>query len=96
MSASDRIVRPSLHAGPMVLPSAVSRIVAAMHGWLRHRAERRQLVGLNDDMLRDLGLSRGDVEREYARPFWSAVNYDALETTRRNSGPRLGHCAGRH
>ena len=53
-------------------------------------AERRQLVGLNDDMLRDLGLSRGDVEREYARPFWSAVNYDALETTRRNSGPRLG------
>lgn len=96
MSASDRSVRLSLHTAPMALPSVVSRIVAAAHDWFRNRADRRQLSALSDDMLRDLGLSRGDVEREYARPFWSPVNHDALETARRNSGPRLGAGAGRH
>ncbi len=32
--------------------------------------ERRMLAGLNDDALKDIGLSRADVEHERARPFW--------------------------
>jgi hypothetical protein len=30
-----------------------------------------------------MGLVRGDVEREHLKPFWQAVDYDALETLRR-------------
>lgn len=58
--------------------------------WLRHRAERRSLLSLDDRTLNDLGLTRADVEREYERPFWQAVDVAALEKTRRRSGPRFG------
>jgi uncharacterized protein YjiS (DUF1127 family) len=32
--------------------------------------QRRALALLDDRLLRDVGLSRADVEREYSRPFW--------------------------
>ena len=30
----------------------------------------RQLAGLNDSMLRDIGLTRADVAGETRKPFW--------------------------
>ncbi|MBZ9557528.1 MULTISPECIES: DUF1127 domain-containing protein [unclassified Modicisalibacter] len=38
--------------------------------WSRLRHERQQLRHLSDAMLRDIGLTRDDVEREASRPFW--------------------------
>lgn len=38
--------------------------------WSAVAAERRALAGLDDAALKDLGLSRADVARETARPFW--------------------------
>jgi uncharacterized protein YjiS (DUF1127 family) len=38
--------------------------------WLEVRRQRRQLQSLSDAMLRDIGLSRADAEREATRPFW--------------------------
>ncbi|KAF0865508.1 DUF1127 domain-containing protein [Pseudomonas sp. LD120] len=38
--------------------------------WHAVARERRMLAGLSDTALRDLGLSRADVEREVTRPFW--------------------------
>jgi uncharacterized protein YjiS (DUF1127 family) len=32
--------------------------------------QRRTLAMLNDHMLKDIGLSRVDVEREVSKPFW--------------------------
>ncbi|HZT20949.1 MAG TPA: DUF1127 domain-containing protein [Dongiaceae bacterium] len=32
--------------------------------------ERRALQALDDAMLKDIGLSRADVEGEVAKPFW--------------------------
>ena len=32
--------------------------------------QRRQLAQLDERMLRDIGLSHGDVLRETAKPFW--------------------------
>ncbi len=63
---------------------------AALAGWLRHRRERYLLAGLDDGILRDVGLTRSDVAREYDRPFWQPVDYGALDSARRRSGPRLG------
>jgi uncharacterized protein YjiS (DUF1127 family) len=31
---------------------------------------RRHLAALDDRMLRDIGLTRADVDREYRKPFW--------------------------
>ncbi len=38
--------------------------------WQERARERHQLASLNDIMLRDIGLTRVDVERECQKPFW--------------------------
>lgn len=38
--------------------------------WLMRVQSRRDLAMLSDHMLRDIGLTRGDVERELMKPFW--------------------------
>jgi uncharacterized protein YjiS (DUF1127 family) len=38
--------------------------------WHERARQRHQLRGLSDHMLRDMGLGRGDVEAEAAKPFW--------------------------
>lgn len=38
--------------------------------WQTVRFEREHLASFDDRMLRDVGLSRADVEREYRKPFW--------------------------
>jgi uncharacterized protein YjiS (DUF1127 family) len=40
--------------------------------WLERARQRRQLQQLGDHMLKDIGLSRADVEAEAAKPFWRA------------------------
>jgi len=37
---------------------------------LQVRAQRRELLGLSDAMLKDIGISRADAQREANRPFW--------------------------
>jgi uncharacterized protein YjiS (DUF1127 family) len=38
--------------------------------WAERGRQRRQLAGLNDYMLRDIGLTRSDVAEEIRKPFW--------------------------
>ena len=40
--------------------------------WLERARQRRQLQQLGDHMLKDIGLSRADVEAEASKPFWRA------------------------
>ena len=37
---------------------------------LRRARQRRDLAALSDHHLRDIGLSRTEVEREFMKPFW--------------------------
>lgn len=39
-------------------------------GWQARARERNHLARLDDRMLRDVGLSRADTEREWRKPFW--------------------------
>jgi uncharacterized protein YjiS (DUF1127 family) len=39
--------------------------------WQARARERNHLAGLSDDALKDIGLSRADVERESRKPFWN-------------------------
>ena len=39
-------------------------------GWLERAHQRRHLAMLSDHMLKDIGLTRADVEAEISKPFW--------------------------
>lgn len=54
------------------LVPALDRVVEAPIAWLERMRERRQLAGLSDDMLKDIGVSRADVEHVVEKPFWRA------------------------
>ena len=47
------------------------RIADALYEWQRRASERHHLRQLNDHMLKDIGLSRADVEGEAGKPFWT-------------------------
>jgi uncharacterized protein YjiS (DUF1127 family) len=51
-------------------PGALTRTLDRVDGWIERYRQRRQLLGLNDALLKDIGISRADVEREAAKPFW--------------------------
>jgi uncharacterized protein YjiS (DUF1127 family) len=38
--------------------------------WWQHLRSRRELESLNDSMLRDIGLSRGEVGFGASKPIW--------------------------
>jgi uncharacterized protein YjiS (DUF1127 family) len=40
--------------------------------WLRRIESRRELAGLGDPALRDIGITRVDAMREADKPFWRA------------------------
>ncbi len=41
-----------------------------LEAWLDRREQRHALRGLDDHMLRDIGLSRSAAEHEAGKPFW--------------------------
>ncbi len=47
-------------------------IVALVTRWTGRSAQRRRLRELDDHLLRDMGLTRADVEREASKPFWAS------------------------
>lgn len=52
--------RPRTYLGPL-------RIIGT---WIERSRQRRALADLDDRLLTDVGLTRADVVREVANPFW--------------------------
>lgn len=52
------------------LGDATHWIGVTLREWRRRIRERDQLAALDDRMLRDIGLSRGDAEFLINKPFW--------------------------
>jgi uncharacterized protein YjiS (DUF1127 family) len=52
------------------LADVIERVGALLSAWHQRAADRRQLRGLDEHMLHDIGLFRGDVEFEINKPFW--------------------------
>ena len=61
-------------AGAMMMPStpwsSTAVLAEGVLAWFERARQRRQLGELSDHMLKDIGLSRADVETEVAKPFW--------------------------
>ncbi len=54
------------------LKQSVSTVFGALSLWQERAAQRAHLAALNDHMLKDIGITRVDAEREAAKPFWRA------------------------
>jgi uncharacterized protein YjiS (DUF1127 family) len=53
-----------------IIRSLLARGLDALRIWQQRSRERRDLLSLNERLLRDIGLSRTAVEREACKPFW--------------------------
>lgn len=51
-------------------PSLMARLVDLLLDWNERARSRRQLAGLTETELKDIGLSHSDVTIESSKPFW--------------------------
>lgn len=58
------------HVGAFSLRSALMGIVATICSWQSRDEERQNLATLDDRLLSDIGLTRGQVQAEVRKPFW--------------------------
>ena len=70
MNANLNAVSFSSSRPSFLVPAVVHHAVDLLARWRRRVADRRSLARLDDFMLRDIGLARGDVEMEIGKPFW--------------------------
>jgi uncharacterized protein YjiS (DUF1127 family) len=68
--ASGR-VRPR-HPLPLLplFAGSVGCALSVVRDWIERGRERRQLGTFDDHLLKDIGVTRRQVERELAKPFW--------------------------
>ena len=52
------------------VPSNLCKAFDVLLLWLQRRRERRQLGALSDHMLKDLGVTRADIDVETRKMFW--------------------------
>lgn len=48
------------------------RLFTTLHCYQRRHCSRQRLLMLDERLLKDIGLSRTDAEREGGKPFWKA------------------------
>jgi len=65
LAAGGSAPRRTASAGPIVTP-----LLDLFTTWFERARERRQLHALDDRMLKDIGLTRADVEFEAQKHFW--------------------------
>jgi uncharacterized protein YjiS (DUF1127 family) len=56
--------------GPAAPRRLLSNLLSRFQGWRERARGRHLLQHLDDRMLRDVGLSRSDVDRECNKHFW--------------------------
>ena len=60
-------------AGGVMVPApwtSAAVVIEDVLAWVERARQRRQLGELSDHMLKDIGLTRADVEAEVTKPFW--------------------------
>lgn len=69
-SASEQVRGAFGRAGFGQLSGLTVKLLARLRRWRQLYYERKLLASLDSRMLRDIGISRAEAERESARPFW--------------------------
>ena len=68
--AGGRVRRPAHWGAPSRPDNAIFKAYASVVAWHRRARERMLLMEMSDHHLRDIGLTRDDALREWAKPFW--------------------------
>lgn len=55
---------------PSPLRVLIAGVGGTLSGWRQRRAERISLAHLSDQLLRDIGVTRQQVDDEIRKPFW--------------------------
>jgi uncharacterized protein YjiS (DUF1127 family) len=73
------------------LAHLLRRVGIRLERWEQLYAQRRHLREMDDRLLKDIGLSRADVKRIAARPFWDdpAQRGELLDERYRRNDNRL-------
>jgi uncharacterized protein YjiS (DUF1127 family) len=61
---------PTLSLGRFARRAATGRLLDLLFAWRDRARQRRQLLALDDRLLKDIGLTRADVDIEGRKPFW--------------------------
>jgi uncharacterized protein YjiS (DUF1127 family) len=67
VTARDAQASDRRHLG---LRAALQRAICAVGSWRQRACSRRQLLELDDHMLKDIGLTRSERFLEASKPFW--------------------------
>ena len=60
----------------MVIFSLANKVLAKILFWREIHTERLQLSKISVDLLKDIGISKADADREANRPFWDTSPLD--------------------
>jgi uncharacterized protein YjiS (DUF1127 family) len=71
--SQSQMLRPELAALASYLPSPFGWVAWLVYLQARWRI-REELMALNDRQLRDVGLTRAQIEGELRRPFWRSAD----------------------
>jgi uncharacterized protein YjiS (DUF1127 family) len=69
---SIQVHHPISVAARFGVGAGLEAVATAFYQWRDRVRQRKMLARLDDRLLRDIGLSRSDVEREVQKPFWKA------------------------
>lgn len=56
----------------------IRNFVAIMALWCAHQRERRVLKNLDEQLLQDIGLTRGQALEEAGKPFWDVETREGM------------------
>lgn len=59
----------------MIVFSLANKVVSKLLYWREIHMEREQLSRMGEDLLKDIGISKAEAEREANRPFWDASSF---------------------
>jgi uncharacterized protein YjiS (DUF1127 family) len=72
------------------LRSVAATASARLLRWHELTRQRRALLALNERMLKDIGITRAEAQREARRPFWSdGIDPGTTGVTDSSAGRRL-------
>ena len=67
----------------MILISIINKVLAKVLFWREVSGQRKELRRMSDDLLKDIGISRTDADREGKRMFWDYSPIEEISLRRR-------------
>ncbi|MGG5216364.1 MULTISPECIES: DUF1127 domain-containing protein [Rahnella] len=67
---ADIVVHESAVQMPVRKGGWLKQLFAVVHGWNERRVSRKILHSLSADQLKDIGLAKSDIDREYPKAIW--------------------------